>query len=141
MRPPARLGAWLDVDYDLMHRNGFRCIEAFSQFAAAFGLDRTGCDAHARQVVLRLDGVDTADVECREQTKPEASPTAAIIDSQSVKEREKGGMHRPPWLRRRQEDQRQETPSLCRHPGLLLRAIGYAASIRGRVLVLAPCSA
>ena len=30
-------------------------------------------------------------VECREKTEREASPTAAIIDSQSVKSAEKGG--------------------------------------------------
>jgi hypothetical protein len=30
-------------------------------------------------------------VECRERGKHEASPTAAIIDSQSVKSAEKGG--------------------------------------------------
>ena len=30
-------------------------------------------------------------VECREQAQREASPTAAIIDSQSVKSAEKGG--------------------------------------------------
>jgi transposase len=31
-------------------------------------------------------------VECREQREREASPTAAIIDSQSVKSAEKGGL-------------------------------------------------
>src|SRR5271156_1022891 len=38
-------------------------------------------------------------VECREQDEREASPTAAIIDSQSVKSAEKGGLHRSAWLR------------------------------------------
>jgi transposase len=37
-------------------------------------------------------------VECREQDEREASPTAAIIDSQSVKSAEKGGQHRSAWL-------------------------------------------
>ncbi len=32
--------------------------------------------------------------ECREQVGREASPTACIIDSQSVKSAEKGGLHR-----------------------------------------------
>ena len=32
-------------------------------------------------------------VECREREDREASPTAAIIDSQSVKSAEKGGLH------------------------------------------------
>jgi transposase len=37
-------------------------------------------------------------VECRERSEREASPTAAIIDSQSVKSAEKGGLHRSAWL-------------------------------------------
>jgi hypothetical protein len=32
-------------------------------------------------------------VKCREQVEREASPTACIIDSQSVKSAEKGGLH------------------------------------------------
>jgi hypothetical protein len=31
--------------------------------------------------------------QCREQAQREASPTAAVIDSQSVKSAEKGGLH------------------------------------------------
>lgn len=34
-------------------------------------------------------------VKCREAMGREASPTAAIIDSQSVKSAEKGALHRP----------------------------------------------
>jgi transposase len=49
-------------------------------------------------------------VKCREQAGREASPTAAIIDSQSVKSAEKGGLDRPAWLRRG-----QEAPSAGRH--------------------------
>jgi hypothetical protein len=45
----------------------------------------------------------------------EASPTAAIIDSQSVKGAEKGGFDRPARLRWRQEDQGQKAPRPCRH--------------------------
>jgi len=56
-------------------------------------------------------------VKCREQAGREASPTAAIIDSQSVKSAEKGGAHRSARLRRGQEDQRQEAPSLGRYAG------------------------
>ena len=37
-------------------------------------------------------------VQCREQEQREASPTAAIIDSQSVKSAEKGGPYRPARL-------------------------------------------
>jgi transposase len=45
--------------------------------------------------------------QCREQAQREASPTAAIIDIQSVKSAEKG-LHRCAGLRRRQENQGQE---------------------------------
>ena len=54
-------------------------------------------------------------VQCREQAGREASPSAAIIDSQSVKSAEKGGRISM-RLRRWQEDQRQEAPYACRHP-------------------------
>src|ERR1700709_936871 len=54
-------------------------------------------------------------VKCRELAQREASPSAAIIDSQSVKSAEKGGLHRSPRVRRWQEDQGQETPSPGRH--------------------------
>ena len=37
-------------------------------------------------------------VKCRELAGREASPTAAIIDSQSVKSAEKGGPHRSAWV-------------------------------------------
>ena len=37
-------------------------------------------------------------VKCRELSQREASPTAAILDSQSVKSAEKGGVHRSPRL-------------------------------------------
>jgi transposase len=37
-------------------------------------------------------------VKCRKMAGCDASPTAAIIDSQSVKSAEKGGLHRPAWL-------------------------------------------
>jgi len=37
-------------------------------------------------------------VKCREQAARDASPTAAIIDSQSVKSAEKGGAASTPWL-------------------------------------------
>jgi transposase len=52
---------------------------------------------------------------CREEASREASPTAAIIDSQSVKSAEKGGLHRSARLRCRQEDQGQEAARSCRY--------------------------
>jgi hypothetical protein len=36
--------------------------------------------------------------QCREKAQREASPTAAIIDSQSVKSAEKGGPGSTAWL-------------------------------------------
>ena len=54
-------------------------------------------------------------VKCREQAGREASPTAAIADSQSVKSAEKGGLDRPEWPRCRKEDQGQETAYSCRY--------------------------
>ena len=51
-------------------------------------------------------------MKCREAIGREASPTAAVIDSQSVKSAEKGGP-RSAGIRRRQEDQGQKA-SHCR---------------------------
>ena len=55
--------------------------------------------------------------KCREAASREASPTAAIIDSQSVKSAEKGGLHRSDGLRRGQEDQGQEASHPRRYAG------------------------
>lgn len=40
-----------------------------------------------------LDRIHHALVECREKAERDASPTTCIIDSQSVKSAEKGGLH------------------------------------------------
>jgi len=50
-------------------------------------------------------------VACREQAEREASPTAAIIDSQSVKSAEKGGPAsiRPAMMRARKSRARSAT--------------------------------
>ena len=53
--------------------------------------------------------------QCREQAQRDANPTAAIIDSQSVKSAEKGGLHRSAWLRCGQEDQGEEAAHSRRH--------------------------
>src|SRR5271156_1112486 len=60
---------------------------------------------------------DALYLRCREAASREASPTAAIIDSQSVKSAEKGGLDRSGGLRRGQENQGQEAPRSCRYPG------------------------
>jgi transposase len=60
-------------------------------------------------------------VECREQGEREASPTAAIIDSQSVKSAEKGGPASIRMAMMRAKDQGQEAPYSRRY-------IGFAAA-------------
>ena len=56
-------------------------------------------------------------IECREQAEREGSPTACIIDSQSVKSAKKGGPHRSARLRCRQADQGQEAAYSRRYAG------------------------
>ena len=94
----------------------------------------TGCqwrylpkDLPPRSTVYRyfrdwgIDGVldrihDALYEKCRAQAEREASPTTAIIDSQSVRSAEKGGSRSIRTGSTRKEDQRQETPSPRRHP-------------------------
>jgi transposase len=58
-----------------------------------------------------LDSIHhTLCVKCREAMGREVSPTAGVIDSQSVKGAERGGLHRTVGLRRG-----QETPHPCRY--------------------------
>jgi len=59
---------------------------------------------------------DTLYVKCREQAGREASPTAAIIDSQSVKSAEKGGLRsiRRAMMRARRSRARSATFSSTR---------------------------
>jgi transposase len=69
-------------------------------------------------------------VKCREQALREASPTAAIIDAQSVKTAEKSGAQIDP----RGYDAGQKVKGKKRHipvdtPGLVLHAIVTAADI------------
>ena len=58
---------------------------------------------------------DALYVKCREAAAREASPTAAIIDSQSVESAGKGAYIDPPGYRCRQEDQGQEAARACRY--------------------------
>jgi len=72
-------------------------------------------------------------VKCREQTGREASPTAAIIDSQSVKAAEKGGASIDPHG----YDAGKKIKGKKRHilvdtQGLLLHAIVHAADLQDR---------
>ena len=80
-------------------------------------------------------------VECREQGEREASPTAAIIDSQSVKSAEKGG---PASIRmammRAKKIKGKKRHILVDTLGLLLHAIVHPADIQDRdggILLLA----
>ncbi len=56
-------------------------------------------------------------VKCRELAQRDASPTAAIIDSQSVKSAIKGGAASIPTALTLAKNRRQEAPSPCRHAG------------------------
>ena len=57
-------------------------------------------------------------LQCREQAGREASPTAAIIDSQSVRSAEKGGARSIRRAMTRQEDQGHEAACPGRYAGL-----------------------
>ena len=71
-------------------------------------------------------------VKCREAVAREASPTAAVIDSQSVKSAE-GGVDRSSGLRRGKEDQGQEAAHSRRHPRPAdPRHLVHAADIQDR---------
>ncbi len=70
-------------------------------------------------------------VKCREAIGREASPTAAVIDSQSVKSAEKGGLR---LIRRAttRKDQGKKRHILVDTEGLLMHAIVHAADIQDR---------
>jgi hypothetical protein len=80
-------------------------------------------------------------VECREQGEREASPAAAIIDSQSVKSAEKGGLvsiRMAMMQARRSKGKKRHL--LVDTLGLLLHAIVHPADIQDRdggILLLA----
>ena len=72
-------------------------------------------------------------VKCREQMARETSPTAAVIDSQSVKSAEKGGR----WIDPHGFDAGKKIKGKKRHilvdtQGLMLQAIVHAANIQDR---------
>src|SRR5271165_1396966 len=85
-----------------------------------------------------LDGTldrihDALYARCREAASREASPTAAVIDSQSVKSAEKGGLASicPATMRARRSRARNGT-SLSDTQGLLMHAIVHGADIQDR---------
>ena len=71
-------------------------------------------------------------VECRERAEREACPTAAIIDSQSVKSAEKGGLHDPHGYDAGKKIKGKKRHILVDTQGLLLHAIVHAADIQDR---------
>ena len=81
-------------------------------------------------------------VAVREQEGREASPTTAIIDSQTAKGAKKGGLARSFGLRRGQEDQRSQAAHPGRHAGPPVERrcspCGYSGPRRG-LPAAAPC--
>jgi len=78
--------------------------------------------------------------QCREREQREASPTAAIIDSQSVKSAEKGGVLDPHGYDAGKKIKGKKRHILVDTVGLLLHAIVHPADIQDRdggVLVMA----
>jgi transposase len=90
-------------------------------------LERWTCDGTLERIHHALY------VKCREQASREASPTAAIIDSQSVKSAEKGGrrLTRMAMTQERRSRVRSATSSSTTQ-GLMLQAIVHAADIQDR---------
>src|SRR3954470_17726912 len=76
---------------------------------------------------------DTLYVKCREQAARDASPTVAIIDSQSVKSAEKGGASiDPPGYDAGKRIKGKKRHLLVDTKGLLMHAIVHAANVQDR---------
>ena len=71
-------------------------------------------------------------VAVREQADREASPTAAIIDSQSVKSAEKGGPHRPVGYDAGKKVKGKKRHILVDTLGLMLNVVVHPANIQDR---------
>ncbi len=71
-------------------------------------------------------------VQCREQAGREAGPTAAIIDSQSVKGAEKGGSIDPPGYDAGKKVRGKKRHVLVDTQGLLMHALVHAADVQDR---------
>ncbi len=70
--------------------------------------------------------------ECREKAEREASPTAAIIDSQSVKSAEKRGPHDPHGYDAGKKIKGKKRHILVDTQGLLMHAIVHGADVQDR---------
>ena len=75
---------------------------------------------------------DALYAKCRQAASREASPTAAIIDSQSVKSAEKGGLHDPPGYDAGKKIKGKKRHILVDTQGLLMHAIVHAADVQDR---------
>ena len=75
---------------------------------------------------------DALYAQCRQAASREASPTAAIIDSQSVKSAEKGACDRSARVQCRQEDQGKKRNILVDTQGLPMHAVVRAADLQDR---------
>ena len=72
-------------------------------------------------------------LKCREQASREASPTVAIVDSQSVKSAEKGGVSiDPPGYDAGKKIKGKKRHILVDTQGLLMHAIVHAANVQDR---------
>ena len=71
-------------------------------------------------------------MKCREAIGREASPTAAVIDSQSVKSAEKGGPTHPPGYDAGKKIKGKKRHIVVDTQGLLIHAIVHAADIQDR---------
>ena len=91
-----RVSATLALKAGVWFRRGRLCmVSPDSQATACLpsGRNSTYRPVQISETSSTLDRIHHAlYVECREQREREASPTAAIIDSQSVKSAEKGGL-------------------------------------------------
>ena len=75
---------------------------------------------------------DALYARCREEVSREASPTAAIIDSQSVKSAEKGARIDPPGYDAGKKIKGKKRHVLVDTQGLLMHAIVHAADVQDR---------
>ena len=122
----ARGGQWPDVCSE--HRlsvasdpEGLAAAKHRLRLLRPLGLGR-----HARRIHYALYE------KCRELAEREASPTAAIIDSQSVKSAEKGGAIDPSGYDAGKKIKGKKRHILVDTQGLLMHAIVHAADVQDR---------